>query len=58
MVMHKGTEGVEVYVRSLLTAAVNKGCELHTPNALSPGTESTIPIREEVGWASDLVLIL
>ena len=56
--MHKGTEGVEVYVCSLLSSAVNKGCGLHTPNALPPGKETTVPIREEIRWASGLVLIL
>jgi hypothetical protein len=55
---HKGTEGVEVYTRSLLTSAIKKGCELHAPNALPTGKETTVPIREEVGWASHLVLIL
>ena len=58
---YKGTKGVEVHTHSLLTSAVNKSCELHTPNALPPGKETTIPIREEeeeTGWASDPVLIL
>jgi len=52
---HKGIDGVEVYTHSLLISAVNKGCELH---ALPPGKETTVPMSEEVGWASDLVLIL
>jgi len=55
---HKGIERVEVYTHSLLTSAINKDCKLHAPNALSPGKETKLPIREEVGWASDLVPII
>jgi len=55
---HKGIDGVEVYTRSLLISAVNKGCELHALNALPPVKETTVATSAEVGWAPDLVPIL